>query len=219
MITCITVNMTEMNDCVIRDEHYDKCDGAEYFWHTEHDRWETTGKPCAGCSPRPAETGLVCAPCWRRITSALAGYPDMARMLAGVDRAVQRDGEGMGAHGGPRVPISPVQLALEQIRSFFTKGGSTPEQWVSSEGGARDAVRFAKAYVSASNAHPTRETPHRVVITRCPDCRQKSLAWNPPASETAEVRIRCRNPECSYDVDQSTFEALINPAPQEEQAE
>lgn len=208
MITCITNQMAELRPCVVKDDHYDECDGFEYAWVEKRGREEATGRACRGCLPRTASTGLVCMPCWRQIVSAVAGYPELARALEGVDRAVVGESSGMTAHGGPGVPLSAVQLSLEEINSFDTINGQTPEQWVSSEAGARDAVRFGRAYSSAVAAHPIKETSHPIRLARCPDCKQRTLVWHAPTTAASEVRVRCRNPECSYDVDQDTYEHL-----------
>jgi hypothetical protein len=208
VITCITNHTADLRACTVLGDHYDECDGFEYTWVEKRGREEATGNECRGCLPRPASQGLVCLSCWRNITAALAGYPELVRMLTGVDRAVVRDSSGMTSRGGPGVPLSSVQLSLEELDSYFTIGGVTAEQWVSSELGARDAVRFARAFAAASSAHPTREKSHRIKRVRCPECNQLTLVWHPTQREGGDVQVRCSNVDCAHVVDHETFEEM-----------
>lgn len=214
-VVCITNFMPEVRSCTVRDEHEDDCDGFEYAWIPKRHREEATGRECKGCAPRPAETGFLCGHCFKQATSALAGYPQLLHDLRGVERAVAKEGGGSSS-AGPSVPLSGVDLTLEELGSYHRSlAGRTPEQWVSEQKGARDAVQFGKAFAAAVRAHPTKEAPHRMRHTVCPECRQPTLIWNPPVVFTGNVRIRCRNPACDYSTDQANFEALAEPAPSE----
>lgn len=197
-LTCITNALPDFRGCTIRDEH-----------HTDYPDMAAHYATCNGCVQRPTFVGFVCAPCYHRIEEALRELRPWHQLLAGVDRAIQSDPEG-GGKPGSRLPIAPVPLTMEELASYRRSFTGSAERWVSDRAGATDAVRYARAAHTALKQHPTAETPHNINRTRCPNCEQQTLVWNPPAYYGADVRVTCRNPECDYEADQTTFDTIAD---------
>lgn len=198
-LACITVYMDGERPCLRTGEH---------LWDAlEYDGEERHNLDCGGCQPRRAEIGLVCLTCYDRIEAALATWRQWEPMLSGVDRAIRRESARSGKPGS-QVPIPPVPLAMEELRSYLRHYTGTAERWVASVAGAEDAIRFARAMPAAAEEHPTHEVPHPIARTRCPDCEKLTLVWNPPAYDGADVRVICRDRSCGYEADQSSFEDI-----------
>lgn len=196
LLTCITGSMRDFRGCVIRDEHY--LDQPDMDAHL---------RQCNGCKPRQANVGMVCGPCFGRIEEAIVAAGPWFEMLEGVEHAVRRDTSG-GARHQPNVPLAPVPLAFDEVLSYYRSFTGTAERWVASRKGAEDAVRFARAMHSAAKNHPTAETAHKIRRTRCQKCEQLTLVWHPPQYFGGHVRVMCSNPECKWEVDQTSFEKI-----------
>lgn len=199
-LACITVTsaMPDFRPCTIRDEHY--LDYPDMDTHLRH---------CNGCKPRQARVGMVCNSCYARIEEAVALAGPWFDMLKGVDHAVRRDAVG-GRKQGPGVPIAPVPLTFDEIESYYRSFTGTAERWVASRQGAEDAVRFARAMHSAVKNHPTAETAHKIRRTRCQGCEQLTLVWNPPQFFGGFVLVKCKDPECGWEADQTSFEKIAD---------
>jgi hypothetical protein len=175
--------MPDWRSCTIRDEHTVRCDDP------------TT---CTGCLPRLASVGLLCYPCWDKVEHAFAEWtPERERMLASIDRAVQRDNVGRSSGPEGYVPIAGTALALDEIHSYLRSGGyGDARLWVSSVQGAMDAVRFGAAVPRALRTHELEERQRPMRRVRCPECGQLSFVRNPPAWAGAPVTVTCTNQEC-----------------------
>lgn len=213
-IMCVTNEMPDFRSCIHRGAHAVNCDGWQYRFNPKRNRDEATGRECKGCRPREARFGCVCLTCWESIQHALSEWPEFEQKIAGITRAVQRDNGGIRGQSLGYVPIPSTQLAVDEIRSYLKTLPGTAEMWVASLAGAKDAVRFARAVPAAIRTHAVEEKAHRVHRTRCTACGQKSLVWNPVQHEGADVTVKCSNPGCGAELDQSSFEkvaAIENP--------
>jgi hypothetical protein len=199
-LVCVTNDMTEIRSCTVKGEHQSNCDGFAYRWNADRERDEYTGRECRGCLPREARHGHLCLDCFMRWESAEAGYPSLSRALLGVDRAVQRDNGGVASSTLGYVPLSGIALMFDELESYHR--GATPNTLP----GARNAVLFARAYEAAVKSYPIEERAHRIERTRCPRCNHLNLVWNPTRSEGGEVIVKCSNPECSGEFNQSQLE-------------
>ncbi len=207
-LVCITNDMHDLRPCTIKGQHQIDCDGWAYRWNEKHQRLEATGRPCHGCQPREARHGLLCWTCWESVQTAVGGYERLATLLTGIDRAVQRDNGGIRGQSLGYVPIPGVPLALEELESYIRDRHASVDVWVSNPDGAKNAVRFGRAYASALRSHPPEEVAHKINRTRCPACNRISLVWNPPVADGAEVTVICQNPECGQQLAQSSFETI-----------
>lgn len=208
-LTCVTNIMDDIPSCTVRDEHEDRCDGWEYRYARGPHEWTevATGRPCRGCVPRPAEHGMLCTACWRSLEGALRAAPPLVDLLSSYDRLVQQTGG--GGSTGPTVPLAPTKLALDEIESYErTRRGRPAEVWVANEAGAIDAVRFTRAVRSGVSAFPDTEKTTAVPRTRCPECQMLVLQWTPPTLVGDPVRIKCRNPACGFELDQSGLDSV-----------
>ena len=210
-LVCITNTMPDVRPCTVQDEHTADCDGNEYRWVDFYGQWLSTGFMCRGCLPRPAVYGLLCGGCYGRVSHASKEWPDLSVVLWQFDRLVQQDG-GTSGHESS-VPISATKLAIDEVTSHMKYFTGNVDVWIATEAGAAEAVRFAASVNRALRTFPTEEPAHMVQVLRCPECELRSLLWHPPAMATANVRIECRNPKCSYDVDQDAFESMSERVP------
>lgn len=204
VVGCISNTMRDQKPCLRRDEHLPTCDGTEYTWSIHDGAWLETDQACTGCSPRPAVHGLLCGGHWGRVDAAVKAWPDLHDVLSQFDRLVQQEGGSSGHESS--VPISATKLAIDEVESHRRSFTGNVDVWVAGEQGAAESIRFADAVNRAIRTFPTEEAAHSVQILRCPECELRSLVWHPPASTAEPVRIECRNPKCTYDVDQDTFE-------------
>lgn len=183
-LLCITNQMDDWRSCTIRDAHTVRCEHPD---------------TCTGCLPREAKVGLLCYPCWDRLEHALAEWtPERRRMMASIDRAVQRD-PGAGKGSGPEgyVPIPGTVLAVDEVESYLRSGGwGDTRLWVSTEQGAADAVRFSAAVPRALRTHELEERARPLRRVRCPECGELSFVRNPPAAAGAPVTVVCQNEAC-----------------------
>lgn len=197
-LTCITNQLSDFRGCTVREVHY----GDLLAGDSNH------AETCGGCLPRQANYGLVCGPCYGRIAEAIEQSARWFELLDGVDRAVHKDAAGATGKPGSRVPIPPVPLTAEELRSYLRTFTGTVERWVADRAGASDAVRFARAMESAARNHPIAETPHKIRRTRCPRCELLTLVWNPPQYFGGHVTVACRNDDCGFEADQSSYEKI-----------
>jgi hypothetical protein len=193
-LLCITNEMDDWRSCTIRDAHTVRCENPD---------------TCTGCLPRLAQVGLLCYPCWDRVEHAFADWTtERARIMGSIDRAVQRDTGGRSSGPEGYVPIPGTRLAVDEVESYLRGDWTNARAWVSTDDGARHAIKFAGAVSRALRTHELEERPHKVRRTRCNECGQLTLVWNPPSHFRAPVRVVCSNEECGAILDQSSFTVL-----------
>lgn len=195
-LLCITNTIPDTRPCTHKNQHTIRCDGNQYRWNENRGREEATGRRCNGCLPRLAQKGHLCWGCWERVEQALTDWPGFERMIAGVERAVQRDNAGVRSQSVGYVPMSGTVLAVEEIRSYVRTLTGHVDVWIASAAGAADAVRFARAMSAALRTHAVEEKAHKLQRLRCPDCGQLSFNWNPPSSAQGRITVKCQNETC-----------------------
>lgn len=207
---CVTNELAdEMRPCTRKGEHLISCDGFEYTYNPKRRRDESTGKVCRGCLPREANVGLLCYPCYERVQTAFTEWtPWFTETIAGIDRLVQRDNGGIRSASQGHIPLPGTMLAINEIESYLKSFPGDTEQWVSSYFGAVDAIHFSKAVPAARRTHQVEEKAYRIARTRCPECKQQSLIWNPPAKQGADVTVTCQNEACKHQISQDGYEVL-----------
>ncbi|QWT24954.1 hypothetical protein KPL76_06245 [Subtercola sp. PAMC28395] len=204
---CITNTMTDVRSCTVKDEHQIVCDGYEYRRNPQHGGEEATGRECRGCLPRIAQVGLLCYSCYDKVLHAYSAWTeDRRRILASIDRAVQRDNGGVRTAQEGYVPLPGTMLALDEVASYLRTDTGTFTEWLSKPEGAADSLRFARAVTAAQRTHELEEKAHRVQRIRCPKCQQQSLVWKPTMKPDDHVTITCQNSSCDAELDQPTFE-------------
>ncbi|WP_349862629.1 hypothetical protein [Leifsonia sp. WHRI 6310E] len=207
-LLCITNQMDDARSCTIFGQHTVLCDGNRYRWNERRGEWDVAG-PCTGCLPRLARVGLLCAACFERVQYAFAEWtPEREAMLGSIARAVQRDTGGRTSGPEGYVPIPATILAVNEIGSYLGTFPGDIELWVTSPRGAMDAIRFARAVPEVLRTHELEEKAHKIRRTRCPECRQLTMVWTPPATPSAPVRVVCSNPECDGELQQDSFEKV-----------
>ncbi|MCC2033086.1 hypothetical protein [Microbacterium allomyrinae] len=176
----------------------------------EHEHGYTPAETCTGCLPRKADVGFLCRWCWERLEQVWVKWPRFASLLVETgNRAVVRDTGGRGSTPEGFVPYPGTYLAFDECVSFLDSRRGRPLRiWVSNEEGARDAIQFARAADSAYRNHEVEERAHKVRRVRCPECKQLTLAWRPPALFGGHVAVVCQNDECSTELDQGSFEQI-----------
>ncbi|RLP76348.1 hypothetical protein D9V32_05615 [Mycetocola tolaasinivorans] len=102
--------------------------------------------------------------------------------------------------------LSPVALLMDDLNRLLVSFQGNTEAWVSTEGGAREAVMFARAFNAGKRAHPIRDESRRVLLTRCPECSLKALMWMPPDTPRGRAIIVCKNPACGHHINEEQFE-------------
>ncbi|WP_437582715.1 hypothetical protein ACSAGD_10640 [Paramicrobacterium sp. CJ85] len=206
MIVCITNDMDNVRPCTVKDQHHENCDG----WETRltDGKYIYTGKECTGCLPRRARHGVLCRPCFEKLEDALGKIPHWLRAMRGVERAVQRDNAGVRSKAGPPIPISPTQLAVDEVWSWYRHIPENVPVWISTGEGGRLAVRFTLAALAAMRSHPEKEHPHPVRRTRCPECGRLQLQWNPPGYFGDRVTVTCQYDDCDAELEQGAFEKV-----------
>lgn len=207
---CVTNELTdEMRPCTRKGEHLTTCDDYEYTYNAKHRRDEQTGRLCKGCAPREAKVGMLCYPCFEKVEQAFTDWtPWFQNTIAEVDRLVQRDNGGIRSSAFGHIPLPGTMLAIDEIKSFLKEFDGDIERWVSSYFGAVDAIHFSRAVPAARRTHQVEEKAYRIARTRCPDCKQLSLVWNPPAKQGADVTVKCQNDKCGHEINQDVYEVL-----------
>lgn len=196
-LVCITNEMPDWRSCTVRDAHTVACNGRHYHWIERKQEWQDDG-PCTGCLPREARVGMLCYPCWDKVEHAFGEWtPERRRTLLGLVRAVKRDTEGRSGSGPEGyVPIPGTILAVDEVESYLRTCVGDARAWVSTDSGARDAVRFAAAVPRALRTHELEERQRPVRRVRCPACGQLSFVRNPPAGEGQPITVKCENAAC-----------------------
>ena len=211
-LLCITNQMDDFRSCTIRGEHKVSCNGYRYRWDDRRRQWQNVGE-CTGCLGRLAKVGLLCIACYEKVQHAFVEWtPAREAAMGSIDRAVQRDTAGRTSGPEGYVPIPGTILAVNEINSYLGSFPGRLDLWVSTERGAKDAVRFARVVPAALRTHELEEKQHQVRRTRCPQCRQLTLVWKPPAEPGASVKVVCRS--CLHELPQDAFEkvaAIENP--------
>lgn len=251
-LVCITNDLHDIRSCTVKGVHHANCDGFEWRWNSdlrkdqrtggkvwnhERNRHETVAPtPCGGCMPRPAEHGLLCWSCWRKVQDALNVAYDMITHLRSVDRAQQIDNAGVRSATGSVIPVPNTWRTADELLMLagapapgFPSDANVfevdaiaerfldaidPESWVSREDGAEDAVRFCQLMQTAMAQHPMAEYEHRIKNIHCPKCRLRTLLWKPPLEHAGDVVITCRNPRCDADpITQADYDELATLQP------
>lgn len=204
LLVCVTNQTPNMRACTVKDEHASNCDG----WGSRltDAGWVATGHECTGCLPRQARHGLLCHSCYTRLEEALSKIEPWYEAMRGVDRAVQRDNAGVRAKSGPPIPISPVQLAVDEVWSWHRHYKGNPELWVSNETGATQAVQFTKVALAAIRSHEHVESPTKVRRVKCPKCGLPQLVRIPPSHFKDALTFTCQHEGCDGTLDQTSFE-------------
>lgn len=207
---CVTNELAdEMRPCTRKGEHLTTCDGNEYLYNAKHRREETTGKTCKGCAPREAKMGMLCYPCYEKVEQAFTDWtPWFQDTIAGIDRLVQRDNGGIRSSAFGHIPLPGTMLAINEIESYLKSFPGSIEQWASTFFGAVDAIHFSRAVPAARRTHQIEEKAYRIARTRCPECKQLSLVWNPPTKQGADVTVKCQNAACGHEINQDGYEVL-----------
>lgn len=207
-LVCVTNLMDDQRSCTVKGQHQVTCDGWEYRWSTDLDTEVTTGRECRGCQPKEAKHGLLCWDCWETVQTAVGGYDLLALRLAGVDRAIVRDNGGIRTQSLGSIPIPAVKLMLHELEHYLIGRPQLLDSWVASPDGAKAAIRFGRAFASAVKNHPTEEVAHKINRTRCTQCGQLTLVWNPVSAVGGDVVVKCSNPSCGAEIDQTSFEKI-----------
>lgn len=195
---CVTNNTRGIRSCTVKDQHVSSCTG-----------WEGD-RQCSGCLPRKAQHGMLCWSCWERLVHVYTRFDEFIGLLDGVERAVQRDNAGVRGSAESHIPLPGTWLAIEECKSWLKSLNGMIDEWVSTEWGARDAVRFTHAAENAYRSFPIEETPHRLKRQRCPKCSQQTLVWHPPQYFGDHVRVACSDTACAQEMDQRSFETLAS---------
>lgn len=198
-LLCVTNSMRNVRSCVVRGEHASVCDG-----------WRGA-KECQGCLPKEAQHGLLCMTCLERVVTTMTAWPSFTEAIAGLDRLVVHESVGSSSKAAGYCNLLNTWLDVDEAESFlgtYRSAGDNLDLWVSSEAGARDAISFCGVAERAMRKHPLKETSHRILRARCTECQLQSLVWEPTQFLGDEVHVRCKNPECGHEMDQSSFELL-----------
>lgn len=135
-----------------------------------------------------ATRGTVCETCYHRIDEAIRRADHLRHALAGINRAITP--EPGNTIPGPRLPLTPLAIAFDEIASY-QQGRTDPTDWVRTEDGAADAVRFARAVHRTDRAHPTVAATQKLHRLRCPDCRRLTAVVRPPDWYGADTTVTC----------------------------
>lgn len=188
-LACITTTMPNVRSCTVRGEHVDSC------------QLET----CAGCRPRPARFGILCAACWFDLEHAVADYSAARPRLAAAGGHAVSPERG-STHAGPRLPLTGLEVDLDALDRAHSAIRFPLSLWVSDEAGARAAVTFTRLVHRLLPRHPWKEDPHNLPRTRCPNCSLLTLRELPPTHKGDARTVACKN--CGHTLDQSAYEAL-----------
>lgn len=188
-ILCITVErLPGIRPCTHKGLHKVTC--------ADHPGFDDNPGVCGGCFPRLADRGFLCQHCFARVEAAYMKWDRFARVISQLDRAVQRDNSGVRTQPNGYVPLPGTALAIDECESYLRSFTHSLEAWVSSEVGARDAVKFASAAESAYRTHEIEEQPTKLRRVRCADCRELSFVRVPPAFALEPITVTCQNEAC-----------------------
>lgn len=191
-LLCITHYTADLKPCY-RAIHYADCDDPE---------------TCRGCVPREAVDGLVCGTCSGRLHKALTNWTEFLTLFAGEQRAVQPEPGGSVSKPSSTVPLSPLQLTIDEILRYVASRPGADRLWVTTPTGAADAVRFTRAVERAKRQFPSREDETKIRNSRCPACGIQSLVYEPAQEQGGEAFVRCLRHECGNIMDHTAFERL-----------
>jgi hypothetical protein len=198
-LACITNETPGVPSCRQKGAHLSTCDGRKL-----------NGKDCGGCLPHPAERGLLCWNCWEKLVVTLTRWPEFAATISGLKRLVTPEAGGSSSAVAGYVPLAQTWMDVDEAESFLlslTAVKANTDLWVSSVAGASDSIQFVRLAERAFRTHPLEESAHRVT-TVCSKCSLPSLVWEPVANVGGQVSVVCRNPDCGFEYDQSSFELL-----------
>lgn len=190
-LLCITHYIAGVAPCMQRNAHFAACSSGT----------------CTGCVPRTAQHGYMCGACWYRLEQAISEwdyqfFPTFAHEV----RAIQPE-PAVSGKPSSRLPLSPLQLAMDEILRF-QKGRTAAHLWVSTPEGAEAAVRFTRAVEHAVRAFPRTEGMKKIPTTRCPACRQRTLVYDPAHTFGADATVKCLNLACGNVMDHTAFERI-----------
>lgn len=189
-------NLPGIRPCTVRGRHRVTC--------RDHEGWQESLRPgkCSGCLPREARRGFLCEGHYQRIVEALAAWPHFRRALTGVDRAVTVDSAGVQSSSVlGYVPFAGTFLAIDECERLLASLPDGPhgfDMWISTEQGARDAIRFAAAAERAYESYRTAEKERPLRRVRCPKCAQQSFVRYAPTFELDRIVVKCGN--CGHEV-------------------
>lgn len=149
---------------------------------------------CKGCAPRAAAVGFVCWGCFDALAVELARWPKFAAAMRGVERPVKHDGGGATQVG--YVPLTGVQLAIDECSRWLATRPDDDASWVSTLAGAEAAVRFTRASQAAHRAYPAEEPSRRLRRMHCPGCGMPTLLRVPPEGAKLPVQVVCQTEGC-----------------------
>lgn len=135
-----------------------------------------------------ATRGAVCEACYHRVDEAIRRADHLRTALHGIDRAITP--EPGNTIPGPRLPLTPLAIAFDEIRSY-QRDRTDPTDWVSTTEGAEDAVRFARAVHRADQANPTVAAARKLERLRCPNCRHLTAIVSPPDWYGDAITVEC----------------------------
>jgi hypothetical protein len=184
--------MDEFHACTIKNAHQANCDDTETCW---------------GCQPAQASIGLLCTYCAERLTMVLSQWGSFVTALTGVDRAFTPETEGSVRQPGSTVNLTPIWLAIDEVKSSMAGFTGDAVKWVSTVLGAEASQRFVRVAQSAFRAVPIEERSHRIRQVRCQACGQNGLQWRPPQFFLDNVHVTCA--KCDADYDQATFDRMV----------
>lgn len=201
-ILCITTTgIPGIRPCTHRNQHRVTC--------ADHDGWKAELRPgkCTGCLPRKADRGFLCHHCYDHVEQAYADWPRFVKLAEATDgRAVAPDSDGIrgsASDGYSNLPLTVLAID-ECTRLLASFAGDSLDMWVSNENGARDAVQFAKAALTAYRTVEVEEQRRPIPAVRCNHCGYRALMWQPTPFIGGHVEVECQN--CGHVIDQDRLE-------------
>ncbi|WP_123955426.1 hypothetical protein [Frondihabitans sp. 762G35] len=129
-------------------------------------------------------------------------------LLEEHDKLVSRDNGGIRTGMSAGIPLPATMVALDELQSFRRAHPGDTLAWVADYHGAADAVHFARAVKGAMRSFPAAEGETKITRTRCPRCEGLTLIWKPPRFKSDMVSVKCMDPVCGFELDQTSFEMV-----------
>lgn len=136
MLVCVSNSLPDLRPCTVKGAHLVSCGGFATRWDREQQRRLTTKRPCTGCLPRPAESGVLCYSCGAKLDEALKVAVDLITHLRSIESGPKAD-DGIRSAPGSRVilPVSWVEAdnlytSLAAVAVAFSVDWGVPEpEW------------------------------------------------------------------------------------------
>lgn len=160
----------------------------------DHDGYTRKPGRCAGCLPKSADRGLLCAAHFDEVEAAVIEWPRWLRLIEAADgRTVSPSGDSTGQPlGYSLLPLA--YLEVDACQRFLASQGDQPlDVWIATEEGARDAIQFALAAKRAYHALEVEERPTKFERVRCPECGLLSLHENPTRELRGSTVVTCQH--------------------------